>query len=128
MRRYPLDLVIMESAKDPASATGTVKNVKRTKIFSSLGSSDEGEGRSLEGGGGDCMPSPLLPTPNFASPEEGEDDDNNPLHNSRGVLDGSRSALNGSRGALNTSSEGVCDSIYFTFPFSIHFRDINFNN
>jgi hypothetical protein len=89
VHRYPLDLVILESEKDPASTSGTIKYVKRTKIFSSLGSSDEGEDKSSEGGSGDCLPSPLLSSPNFSSSttlatSEG-DDSRSSLSNSCGV-------------------------------------------
>jgi hypothetical protein len=86
--RYPLDLVIMESAKDPSSASGTIKHVKRSKIFSSLGSSDDSEDKSSEGGNGE-VPSPLLGTLNI-SPTTSSD-----------VDDTSRSILSGSIGISN---------------------------
>lgn len=38
----------METPKDPASAKGEVKHVKRSKIFSSLGASDDGEEKNEE--------------------------------------------------------------------------------
>ena len=81
----------MESAKDPASASGTIKHVKRTKIFS-LGISDEGEDRSSEGSSGDCLPSPLLSSaPNLSSSSASSIESE----------EGSRSFLNSSAGIGN---------------------------
>lgn len=103
LRRYPLDLVILESEKDPASASGTIKHVKRTKIFSSLGSSDEGEDKSsLEGSSGDCLPSPLLSMPNFSSPTSSI---------SEGGEEQPRSALNSSVGVSNEEDKQKNDGV-----------------
>lgn len=77
---YPLDLVVMESPKDPLSQSGTIKHVKRTKIYSNLNTSDDGgtggEDR-LETSNGEYVPSPVLPVPKFSNNnKEGEGEGN----------------------------------------------------
>lgn len=72
----------MESPKDPATPTGTIKYVKRTKIYSNLNSSDEGGGEDC-GSNNEYVPSPVFQPPKFTR-EETEGQDRSGLSSSSG--------------------------------------------